>query len=477
MILEEQTLQNIGKTFEEANQKDKITCKCDYCGCTFDRAKHNLERSHKHIKNDSCSHIKCVQQKRIDTSRLLFGADNPFQNKDVKAKIKSKTAPKQKETSEKIKKTCLEVYGTENVFANKEIQAKIKQHWRDTHGVENPFQVKEIQEKQKRTIKELYGVAHYSHTQEYKDKVISTCMAKYNKYPVGNGFYGKTQKELEEWLNSFGFQFKSDHSLLGNGKQVDMYDPAKKLAIEYCGLHWHHECSPEPRNNKYHYDKYKRCLDQGVQLITIFSDEWEQRQFQCKSHLKSLLGVIERRIYARKCSIKQLAKEEARKFFKDYHIQGANNLGVVFFGIVFDNEVVGVMSLGRHSRQYKDLIVLDRLCFKDGVQVVGGASKLFKSCVKWAKKDGYNSIVSFSDNRWSIGKVYEALQFVLETEYRPDYSYVVIDRANARLSKQSQKKSTVNCPEGLTEYEWAKQRGLSRIWDCGKKRWVFKLLS
>jgi hypothetical protein len=94
-----------------------------------------------------------------------------------------------------------------------------------------------------------------------------------------------------------------------------------------------------------------------------------------------------------------IPKEEARKFFNDYHIQGANNLGVVFFGLIFDNEVLGVMSLGRHSRQYKDLIVLDRLCFKDGVQVVGGASKLFKSCTGWAKKEEYNSIISFSDNR------------------------------------------------------------------------------
>jgi hypothetical protein len=234
MILDEDTFQKIGKTFEQANQKDKITCKCDYCGCIFDRAKHNLERSHKHIKNDSCSNIKCVQQKRIDTSRLLFGTDNPFQNKDVKAKIKSKTAPKQKETLEKTKKTCLEIYGTENVFANKEIQERIKQHWRAKHGVENAFQVKEIQEKQKQTIKELYKV----HTQEFKDKVINTCLRVHGEYPVGNGFYGKTQKELEEWLNSFGFNFKSDHKLLKNGKQIDMYDPIKKLAIEYCGLHW-----------------------------------------------------------------------------------------------------------------------------------------------------------------------------------------------------------------------------------------------
>lgn len=121
------------------------------------------------------------------------------------------------------------------------------------------------------------------------------------------------------------------------------------------------------------------------------------------------------------------------------------------------------------------MIVLDRLCFKDGIQIVGGASKLFSRCIKWAKEKNHKEILSFSDNRWSLGNVYVALNFEKGKEYSPDYSYVNMKSPTERLSKQSQKKSVVKCPENMTEYQWALERGLSRIWDCGKKRWIYKI--
>ena len=133
------------------------------------------------------------------------------------------------------------------------------------------------------------------------------------------------------------------------------------------------------------------------------------------------------------------------------------------------------MSLGKHNRQLdaaKKEIILDRLCFKDEYSVIGGSSKLFKACLKWAAKSGYKKIISFSDNRWSLGKVYEKMGFILEKEYGADYSYVDIKNPRKRISKQSQKNSMTNCPKGLTEYALATQRGLARIYDCGKKRWI-----
>ena len=83
-------------------------------------------------------------------------------------------------------------------------------------------------------------------------------------------------------------------------------------------------------------------------------------------------------------------------------------------------------------------------------------------------------MISFSDNRLSDGKVYEAMGFYLEKEHRPDYFYVDLS-SGKRLSKQSQKKSSSGCPKGMTESEWAASRNLSRFWDKGKKRWVFPL--
>lgn len=331
-----------------------------------------------------------------------------------------------------------------------------------------------IRKKQQDKLIEIFGVPHALQDPDLRKKAMDTCIANFGYFPANN--YGKTQKDIQDWLNSFGFNFKSNRTLIP-GSEIDLYDESKKLGIEYCGLHWHHEFSPEPRGPKYHYNKYKKCLEQGIQLLTIYSDEWEKHNIQCQGHIKSILGVNNHRLFARKCQIKEVDKYIGRKFFDDYHIQGKNGLGVIFYGLYSDEELVGCMSLGRHNRQNTDVksICLDRLCFKHGFQITGGASKLFAVCKQWAKQQGYEEILSFSDNRWSLGRVYIALDFQMEKDYNPDYSYVKRQSPNERLSKQSQKKSAVDCPEGLTEYDWAHANGLARIWDCGKKRWIFKL--
>jgi GNAT superfamily N-acetyltransferase len=212
----------------------------------------------------------------------------------------------------------------------------------------------------------------------------------------------------------------------------------------------------------------------GKPLITIFSDEWMKRNTQCKNYLKSRLNISSNKIFARKCQIEAITKDEACLFFETYHIQGKNNTGIVFFGLFYENEMVGAISLGRHTRQYDDL-VLDRLCFKDGYQITGGASKLFKTSAEWARRNGYTEVLSFSDNRWSTGRVYEKLGFNFDKDTGPDYSYINSIFPSKRLSKQSQRKKVVKCPEGMTEHEWAAKRHLLRIWDCGKKRWLFRL--
>ena len=209
--------------------------------------------------------------------------------------------------------------------------------------------------------------------------------------------------------------------------------------------------------------------------IVIFSDEWSSRRKQWEGLLLSKAGCYSKRLSARNCEVKELSKLDSKSFLEEFHIQGSNNLGIVYFGLWHKEELVGVMSLGRHSRQISEnKIVLDRLCFRTKTQVIGGAGKLLKKAVDWAKKMDYDEIISFSDNRMSIGKVYESIGFTLEKKHKSDYSYLhtILQK---RLSKQSQKKSSSKCPDGMTESEWAFSRGLVRIYDYGKNRWVMNL--
>lgn len=285
------------------------------------------------------------------------------------------------------------------------------------------------------------------------------------------GQYGKTEKELQTWIKeATGLDFSSTYKILKD-REIDLYNSDLKIGIEYCGLYWHNEDANIPKDSSYHYDKFKRCEEQGIQLITIFEDEWTNRQEQVKGALLSILGKNSRRLYGRKCEVRTIAKDIGNKFYEDYHIQGSSGTSIHFAGLYSGDELVGVMSFGRHHRDATKR-TLDRLCFKYDVSVAGGSSKLFKFLLATT---GITELTSWSDNRWFIGSVYEKLGFTFDQELKADYSYVDYRDKTTRLSKQSQKKSACGCPADMTEKQWALARGLHRIWDCGKKRWTYKV--
>jgi hypothetical protein len=425
-----------------------------------------------------------VRERIRQTNIIKYGVESPAASKEVK---------------EKIKKTNVERYGAKNTFASKEIQEKIRDSNYKKYGVEKAASSPQIRKKIVKTNLIKYGFENASCSEEVKNKLKKTNLEKYGfecslscpqvrkkatqtniekygtPYPVHK--FGKTQESIRSWLNSYDFNFNSDATVL-EGKELDLYDIGQKFAIEYCGLYWHNENSPEPRTRSYHYDKWRRCRDKGIQLLTIFDDEWKSKNEIIKSVILSKLGVFERRIHARKCRVDAISKDRMKSFCDIYHIQGGNRLSKVCFGLFHEEELVGVVDLGRHHRKKeKYSVVLTRLCFKAGVQVVGGAGKLFKACTAWCSDNGIKSIVSWSDNRYSDGAIYNKLGFKLIEELPPDYYYVNIKNPKRRLSKQSQSKRNSQCPKEMTELEWANARGLSRIWDCGKARWEYTFVN
>lgn len=207
--------------------------------------------------------------------------------------------------------------------------------------------------------------------------------------------------------------------------------------------------------------------------VFFFSDEWEQRRPQCEAFARARAGLFDRRVGARDCAVREVPDAEAAVFLETHHLQGANRLSLVVFGLEADGELVGALSLGRHNRQGGDnKVVLDRLCFAPGVQVVGGASRLWDRAQAWARDRHYDEVISFSDHRLTPGGVYEHLGFVRDRTYKPDYFYVL---NGSRISKQSQQKRCTGCPADVTEWTWAREHGLVRCYDAGKTRWVFNL--
>jgi len=280
------------------------------------------------------------------------------------------------------------------------------------------------------------------------------------------------QSELHEFISSvIKESVEYNTRKIISPLELDIYIPSINLAVEYCGLYWH---SDEFKDKKYHYNKMKLCNEKGIRLITIFEDEWLERKAQVKNFILSVLNKNTIRLMARKTELKQASNAEASKFLEETHIQGSPKFEIAF-GLYHNNEIQAIITGNKHHRQgFEDVFVLNRLAFRSNVSISGGSSKLLKALLNYTKEKGYTKVISWSDSRWSEGNVYKKLGFELNEELLPDYSYI---QKQTRISKQScQKKHLIKKGAvGETETEMAISLDLKRIWDCGKKRWSYKL--
>jgi hypothetical protein len=257
---------------------------------------------------------------------------------------------------------------------------------------------------------------------------------------------------------------RGDKKILG-GLELDILIPDFKLAIEYNGLYWHAE--EQGKDRSYHYNKWLKCKENGIQLIQIWEDDWRDKQEFVKRLLAYKLGVHQgSKIPARKTEIVVLETAEARVFLEANHIQGFA-AAKYHIGLTFNETLVAVLSV---QPQSDGTFIIIRYGSLDTVQ--GGFSKLLKYIEREHKPQKF---MTFSDNTVSDGGLYSSLGFKSNKILAPDYAYIVGGKRQHkfryRLSK-FKKDPTLLFFEGLTEAELAKLNGFDRVWDAGKIRWV-----
>ncbi len=266
--------------------------------------------------------------------------------------------------------------------------------------------------------------------------------------------------EIQQWINSFNFNFTNiDGAILDNNK---------KFVIEYNDF-------TKLSDKKYYYRRMKEFRKNEISYILLFKDEWENRRDQVQDFILNKLNWCERKLFARKCELREVDKKIAVQFICNNHIQPITNPGVINFGLYNENELLGIVQLRKHHRNNID-ITISRICFAAGVKIIGGFSRLVSAAIKWCKENGYNSVITWSDNRYTDGHSYIMSGFEKAEEYGPDYSYVSLKDLSRRISKQSMQKKKCGCPPEITENEFTKSIGLNRVWDCGKIKFVYRCI-
>lgn len=387
--------------------------------------KNNLRKQTMIRKYGSASPLgnKKVREKAKETLIKNYGVDNPLKNKEIKQKVEN---------------TNIEKYGTKSPLGNKEIYDKTynsnkenhngKLAWNTEKSISN-HNYKEIKQKSLKTLRDKYNIEHPIQnlfTDEQKnillnkenfDKYISE---RYNKsknavliyeelgiqhFVFYNYFYkyklnekytfkkssSKEEYEIINWLKDL----KPDIKIIQccrkfkdiNNKimELDIYLPEYNVAIEYNGTYWHSKLNIE--NNNYHYNKSLSCENLGIRLIHVFEYEWKNdRQKEIlKNIIKSSIGLIENKIYARKCKIEIRKPIEVKEFFNRNNIQGFRN-GKFAICLTYNNEIVmsyifGHPFFGKGKYEWEVIRGATEL----NTTVIGGASKIFKYFI-----DSYN---------------------------------------------------------------------------------------
>lgn len=249
-----------------------------------------------------------------------------------------------------------------------------------------------------------------------------------------------------------------------SGQEIDlMITPT--LGVEVNGVYWHTELNGKDKN--YHISKTKRALEHGVELLHFTDQEVLSKTDLVVSMIKHKTGEQAARIFARKCELQRLPREQADEFCNTHHMQGAASSSVRY-GLYYEGELVAVMTFAkpRFTKGYEWELV--RFAVKQGVSVVGGASKLFKHFTK----HHIGNVVSYANMRWSQGKLYETLGFAETHISAPSYVWArgatLLSRYQCQKHKLHQLLGEKFNPE-LSESQNMESAGYSRLWDCGNK--------
>ena len=474
---------------------------CHRCACQNPKRQEQIKKTTlEHYGVDNISKLDSIKEKKEQTTLGHYGVKH-FNNRDKASRTMSERygvnniskldsiKEKKKQTKlnrygdenytnqEKSKQTCLERYGVDNIFKIKEVRDRAKHNFYDRFFRDNELVVSitnniytcrcphpECTKCQERTFQ---IPNHLYNTRKYGNIELCTKLLSEDRYRFKNTLIERFVKDI---LDDYHIQYiENDRSIL-DGQELDIYIPSKNLAIECNGIRWHSDIF---KKSTYHYNKYLKCKEGGIQLITIWEDWLMNKPIVVKSMLLNKLGLSPRRIFARKCNLIYIKSGIANNFLDRNHIQGSTKASI-YVGLEYKGEIVSVMTFNKRRGCIgnDNSWELSRFCNVVDTVIVGAASRLLKEF----RRNHKEQIVSFSSNDVSNGNLYRQLGF---TETTTSIPYWYIDNKYHRYHRTSFTKSAIvkrgwkdKNDNSWTENEVTHEHDLYKIYDSGLTKFI-----
>lgn len=437
---------------------------------------------------DSFSKTSEFKDKFKETCNTKFGVDNPAKLDSVKQKMKATSftrygaeyALQNKEVLDKRSATNIEKFGGNSPMNCEIVKATHRQSMLEKCGVENNKHLL-LSESAKTALDNAALLEEWIGTKSATEiaKNLSVDVTTVINYLKRHGIHDKLHRHSSSFMESVLADFLTEHNIAfeqNNRKiiapqELDFYIPAANLAIELCGVYWHSESNGKDKT--YHYNKWKRCRDKGITLLTYFDDEFNRSLNVIKSKILYELGLSTAiRIGARQVTLGTPSNDDEVKLLNENHIQQHLKSRQFKIGAYYDGKLIGLMC----ASQRKADLEITRYVTDVNYLCNGLFSKLLSHLIKDLNFKG--NVTSFSDNCHGYGKLYQNNGFSVDSEVKPAYYYTYSGRP--RENRQSYMKSKIAAKfdvdvSAKTEEQLMKDQGYDRVWDCGKIKWIKKI--
>lgn len=275
----------------------------------------------------------------------------------------------------------------------------------------------------------------------------------------------RAENEIYEFIKSLGFTdvIQGDRTIIAP-KELDIFVPSKKFAVEFNGLYWH--SAAYQSNVNYHYAKTLTAEQSDVRLFHIFEDEWRDKRDIVESMIRLRLGVPLFKLDARKMSVIKLSHDHdsielRRTFFNDTHLDGDVPCKHAY-ALIDENKMPMVMLSLRHpthkkwrNHGYLEIARFSTLC---DVQVRGALGKLLAA----VRADNKSiPLMTYVDRRLGDGHGYIAAGFKLSANtIQPRFWWTDFENRYDRFKIKADKKN------GITEVQAAITAGVVKIHCC-----------
>lgn len=401
------------------------------------------------------SQLESVKQKQLKTNTERYGYISPTLEEKVRCKQKA---------------TMINRYGVEYSGQSKELLAKSLSTRFDKYKKHMYERYKDLDIVQipKESILQI-RCPRCNLVYEIRSELLSLRHFRYKVNPClfcnpVNSYNYSAQNEIAAYLEEKGIQIEISNRQLLDGKELDIFIPSKKIAIEFNGLYWHSDLY---KDKNYHLQKKIDCESQGINLIHIWEDDWIFKKNIVISRLNNLLNIELKKVFARKCEIRQISSNECREFYNMNHLQGAVN-AKYNYGLFLDDELISAMSFGGLRRSLGQIekdntYELYRFCAKIGYICVGGFSKLLKYFIKNIQPF---EIITYANRDWSVlENVYKKNGFTFVSF--TDINYWYFNKNLKRHHRFQFRKNRITNDKEVTEKTVMANKDYNRIFDCG----------